>query len=124
MVASAAAFAISYAPWLLGGSLLVSLADRFPYRSVMVICDLLRMVIMAVVALPGLDLPVVLLLLLASALFAPPFDAARSATLPSILSGDRYVVGLGLITATSQPVQVAGTSPVRPSRPPTPASPC
>ena len=35
---SAAAFAISYAPWLLGGSLLVSLAERYSYRKVMVAC--------------------------------------------------------------------------------------
>lgn len=108
VTASAAAFAISYAPWLLGGSLLVSLADRIPYRTVMIFCDLVRMCIMAAVALPDLPLALVLLLLLASALFSPPFDAARSATIPSILRGDRYVVGIGLLTATSQPIQVAG----------------
>ena len=41
--ASAAAFAISFAPWLLGGPLLVSIAERYPYRRVMVWCDLARM---------------------------------------------------------------------------------
>ena len=30
VVYSAAAFAISYVPWLLGGSVLVSLAERYP----------------------------------------------------------------------------------------------
>jgi hypothetical protein len=105
---SAAAFAISYAPWLLGGSVLVSLAERYPYRSVMLSCDVGRMVIMTIVAVLPLPLPLVLTLLLCSALFTPPFDAARSALLPSVLPADRYVVGLGLHTATSQPAQVAG----------------
>jgi MFS family permease len=108
ILAAAAAFAITYAPWLLGGQLLVALAERYPYRRVMVVCDLARMVIMASVAIPGLPLPAVLGLLLASALFGPPFDAARSATMPAVLPGDRYVVGMAFTAASIQPVQVAG----------------
>ncbi len=108
ILAAAAAFAITYAPWLLGGHLLVSLAERYPYRTAMITCDVLRMALMAAVAIPGLPLPAVLVLLLASALFSPPFDAARSATMPAVLTGDRYVVGIALNSATSQPVQVAG----------------
>jgi hypothetical protein len=108
VVATAAAFAISYAPWLIGGPILVSLAERYPYRSVMVCCDVARMAIMAVVAIPGLALPEVLALLLACALLGPPFDAARSATLPSVLSGDRYVVAVAVHGTTAQPAQVAG----------------
>jgi len=108
VVISAAAFAISYAPWLLGGSVLVALAERYPYRSVMIICDLARMALMAAVAIPHLPLAAVLGLLLASALLAPPFDAARSATLPSVLPGDKYVVGVAVHSSTAQPAQVAG----------------
>ena len=59
-------------------------------------------------AIPGLPLPAVMALLLLSALLAPPFDAARSATLPSVLAGDRYVVGVALHGTTAQPAQVAG----------------
>ena len=84
------------------------MAERYPYRTVMVTCDLARMLLMALVAMRDLPLPVVLALLLAAALFAPPFDAARSATLPAVLTGDRYVVGVALYAATSQPVQVFG----------------
>jgi hypothetical protein len=109
---SAAAFAISYAPYLLGGSVLVSLAERYPYRTIMVVCDMVRMLLMTVLTaallMPDLHLAVVLGLLLACALFSPPFDAARSATLPAVLSGDRYVVGVALFATTSQPVQVVG----------------
>jgi MFS family permease len=109
--ASAAAFAISYAPWLLGGSFLVSLAERHPYRSVMIWCDVARMIGMTAVALGvGLKVHVAVLLalVLICALFSPPFDAARSAILPTVLDGDRYVVAVGLHTATAQPAQVAG----------------
>ncbi|MGE5828707.1 MAG: MFS transporter [Micromonosporaceae bacterium] len=105
---SAAAFAISYAPWLLGGSLLVALAERYPYRTVMIICDVLRMVLMAAVAIPHLEPPAMLGLLLGAALLTPPFDAARSATLPTILEGDRYVVGVAIHATTAQPAQIVG----------------
>jgi Major Facilitator Superfamily len=106
--ASAGAFALTYAPWLLGSSILVSLAERYPHRTVMVIGDVARLVIMATVAIPGIPLPLVLVLVLAAAFFAPPFDAARSACLPAVLGGDRYVLGLALFSATSQPAQVVG----------------
>ena len=36
VAASAAAFAVSFAPWLLGGPVLASIAERYPYRTVMV----------------------------------------------------------------------------------------
>lgn len=110
VAASAAAFAISYAPWLLGGSVLVAVAERYPYRRVMLACDLARMVLMALLAVIGssLGIPLLLALLLLSALFSPPFDAARSATMPQVLGPDRYVAGVGLTTATGPPVQVIG----------------
>src|SRR5262245_17915858 len=76
--ASAGAFALTYAPYLLGGSLLVSLAERYPHRTVMVTCDVARMLIMAVIAIPRVPVPLVLVLVLFAAFFAPPFDAARS----------------------------------------------
>ena len=108
--ASAAAFAISYAPWLLGGSVLVSIAERYPYRRVMVWCDVARMITMVGLAALGasLALPALLALLLLCALFTPPFEAARSATMPQVLGPDRYVTGIGLNTATAPPAQVAG----------------
>lgn len=108
VAASAAAFAISYTPWLLGGPVLASLAERYSYRTVMVRCDIGRMILMCLVALPGLSLPTMLALLVASGLFGPPFEAARSATLPAVLSKDRYVVGLALHASTAQPMQAVG----------------
>ena len=105
---SAAAFAVSYLPWLIGGPLLTALADRYPYRTIMVICDLIRMVLFAVIAIEGLSTQVILALIFASTLAAPPSQAARSAMLPLILTGDRLVVGLSLQASTSQAAQIGG----------------
>jgi MFS family permease len=108
VVASAAAFAISYLPWLGIGPVLTALAERYPYRRVMIGCDLGRMALMALVALPRIPIPVVLVVLFFSALLNPPFDAARSATMPRVLEGDRYVVGLSLSASTLQFAQIVG----------------
>jgi len=105
---SAAAFALSYLPWIAGGPLLATIAERHPYRRVMVICDLIRMSLIALVAIPGIPVWLILFLLFATALANPPFQAARSALLPQLLQGDRYVVGLSLQQSTGQAAQIAG----------------
>ena len=44
---SAVTFAISYLPWLLGGALLSTLADRFPRHRVLIASDVARAVLVA-----------------------------------------------------------------------------
>ncbi|MEU8054062.1 MFS transporter [Micromonospora haikouensis] len=105
---SAAAFAVSFLPWLIGGPLLATLAERYRYRSVMVACDLIRMALMVLVALPGNEPWLILCLLFATTLANPPSQAARSALMPLILTGDRLVVGLSLNSSTGQAAQVLG----------------
>ncbi|MGC4880853.1 MFS transporter [Micromonospora sp. DT43] len=105
---SAAAFAISYLPWLLGGPLLTALAERHPYRRVMVMCDVIRMALMLLIAIPNLPVPAVLVLLFASTLANPPSQAAKSALMPQILAGDRLVIGLSLNASIGQAAQVVG----------------
>ncbi|HEX6970126.1 MAG TPA: MFS transporter [Micromonosporaceae bacterium] len=105
---SAAAFAVSYLPWLVGGPLLATLAERRPYRSVMVTCDVVRMCLVLLLAYPGLPVGVMLVLLFTLTLANPPSQAARSALLPLILTGDRLVLGLSLNISTGQAAQVIG----------------
>ncbi|WDZ84882.1 MFS transporter [Micromonospora cathayae] len=105
---SAAAFAVSYLPWLIGGPLLSTVADRCRYRSVMVNSDLFRMVLVALVAVPNLPVWAILGLLFATTLANPPSQAARSALMPVILTGDRLVVGLSLNSSVGQAAQVTG----------------
>jgi MFS family permease len=105
---SAVSFAISYLPWLAGGPVLAAMAERRSYRPVMVACDLLRMVLIALVALPGMPIWVMLALLFGTSMLNPPFQAARSALLPQVLTGDRYVVGMSLTKSVAQLTQVVG----------------
>ncbi|MFY1698466.1 MULTISPECIES: MFS transporter [unclassified Solwaraspora] len=105
---SAAAFAVSFLPWLIGGPLLTTVAERYPYHRVMITTDLIRMVLIALVAIPGLPVWAMLGLLFCATLASPPNQAARSALIPTILTGDRLIVGLSVNASTSQLVQVGG----------------
>jgi MFS family permease len=105
---SAATFAISYVPGLTVGPLLAAVAERYAYRRVMVACDLVRAALIACVAIPGLPIPALLTLLFATALLNPPFDASRSAMLPRVLEGDRYVVGVAAQNTANTTAQVLG----------------
>lgn len=102
------AFAVSYLPWIVGGPILSPIADRRPRREVMVRCDVVRAVALGCMALPGMPLWLLFALLLGSSLLMAPFEAARAATLPDVLTGDRYVVGSALANITGQFGQVAG----------------
>ncbi|HEV2087348.1 MAG TPA: MFS transporter [Cryptosporangiaceae bacterium] len=106
--AAAAAFAIGYLPWVVGGPIMAAIADRMPWKRTLIGADLGRAVLVGALALPGVPLPVVLLLLFAAALLSPPFEAARSALLPELLSGDRYVVGVSLSNIAGQACQLVG----------------
>jgi MFS family permease len=105
---SALTFAISHFPWLIGGPLLSTLADRLPRHRVLVVTDTARAVLLALMAVPGMPLPVLLGLLLLVSLCAPPFESARSALMADVLDGDRYAVALSLTTVTLQVAQVVG----------------
>jgi MFS family permease len=109
---SAAAFALSFLPWLVAGPLLATLAERYPYRNVMIACDLVRMVLIALVALlvalPHPPLPAMLVLLLLSSTVTPPAQAAKSAMMPQILDGEKLPVGVALNISSGQIAQVVG----------------
>jgi MFS family permease len=105
---SAITFAISYLPWLLGGPVLAALADRFPRHRVLIASDVARAVLVAVMAVPGMPLPVLLGLLLLVSVCAPPFEAARAALMADVLEGDRYAVATSLTGITQQLSQLIG----------------
>lgn len=105
---TAFSYAISYLPWIVGGPVLGALGDRLPRRRVMIACDLARMVLVAVLALPGLPIPATLVVLLVASMFAPPFSSARSALITEILEGDAYVVGNSLTLTAYQACNVIG----------------
>jgi MFS family permease len=107
-LAASATYATAYLTWLLGGPALSGLPDRYPRRTVMVASDLARMALVACLALPGLPLVVVFGVLVLVGLLAPPAEAARSALLADVLTGEPYVVANAISNAVSQAGQVVG----------------
>ena len=105
---SALTFAISHFPWLIGGPLLSTLADRLPRHRVLITTDVVRALLLALMAVPGMPLLVLLGLLLLVSLCAPPFESARSALMADVLDGERYAVATSLTTVTLQVAQVVG----------------
>jgi predicted MFS family arabinose efflux permease len=105
---TALTYALTFLPALIGGAMLAGLADRLPRRRVMITADLIRAVLLATMALPGMPLWIVCTLLVVVVLAGSPFSAAESALLPEILTGEMFVVGTGLRTITNQLAQLAG----------------
>jgi predicted MFS family arabinose efflux permease len=105
---AAVTFAVSVVPTFIGGLALSGLADRFPRRGLMITCDLARAGLVALMALPGVPLAVLVCLLFVVTMIGAPFGSARAALYPDILAGDRYVLGNAVSMTTLQFAQVAG----------------
>ncbi|MDF5754508.1 MFS transporter [Spongiactinospora sp. TRM90649] len=107
-LATAAVYALTYLPPILGGPFLAGLADRYARRGVMIWCDVVRAVLVALMAVPGMPFAVLCVLVFCVVLLSAPFSAARAALLPEILEDDRYVAGSALQNMTNQAVQMLG----------------
>ena len=105
---TAIVYAAGYLPWVIGGLFLAGVADRRSRRAVMVVCDVVRMVLVAAMALPHVPIGVLVALLFAATMFAPPFESARAAITPDILQGERYALGTAVIQSTFLAGQTVG----------------
>jgi hypothetical protein len=105
---TALVYALSFAPAVLGGVLLSGLADRMSRTRLMIACDLVRAALVAVMAIPSVSLPFMCVLLALVVIAGQPFLAAEIALLPSLLTGERYLVASGLRMITNQTAQLAG----------------
>jgi MFS family permease len=105
---TALTYALTFLPALVGGALLSGVADRYPRRTVMIVCDLLRAGLVGLMALPQLPLWALGGFLILAVLIGSPFTAAENALIPDIVAGDRFVVSSGLRTITNQIAQLAG----------------
>jgi MFS family permease len=111
---TALTYAVTLLPWVVGGLALSGIADRFPRRRVMVICDVARMVLVCLMALVSLlaaasaGLWIMVALLFVVTLLDSPFKSARSAMMPDILPGERYVLGTAVNQTTLQVGMVSG----------------
>ncbi|MFI6705617.1 MFS transporter [Nonomuraea sp. NPDC050478] len=105
---TALVYALTLVPALVGGPLLGGLADRYPRRRLIAVCGLARAGLIALVAVPGIPLPVLCALVFASQLLESPAVAAQMALTPDILPEDVYQAGIAIQHLTSQIVSLAG----------------
>ena len=103
------ALALTFLPHLVGGPLLSGLADRFPRRTIMLTCVIVRAVVIAVVAIPALPIPLILAAVALAELAAPPFSSALSALMPEVFDDEpAYVTASGIFNASFEVAQVIG----------------
>jgi hypothetical protein len=107
-LATAATYALTFLPAVIGGIALTGLADTYPRRSLVVVCDLLRAGLFALMALPQLPLGVLCVLLVAAILCGAPFGAAEPAIVADMYQGEWYTAAIGVRTATAQASQLIG----------------
>ncbi|MEV8016511.1 MFS transporter [Streptomyces sp. NPDC086554] len=106
---SALTFALGMLPYLIGGTLLSGIADRYPPRRVLVLCDLLCAGCAALMALPATPVFALLALRCVIAVVSPVFNGTRMATLTDILGdGDLFVLGRSLLRIVSQSSVLVG----------------
>jgi MFS family permease len=102
------AFGAGFLPQLVGGMTLMALADRLRPRRALALGGLLEAAAALAIALVALPAWGVLVLVASVATVTPVFSAAASGLVPTLLTGDRYVLGRSLLTVSSSAAQVAG----------------
>ncbi|QBI56416.1 MFS transporter [Streptomonospora litoralis] len=107
-LAAGITLALTFIPQIVGGPLLSGLADLFPRRRVIIVCDVIRALLVAAIGIPGLPIWGIWGLLFVSILPMVPFGAARAALMAEIVQGERYVAGSAIINLTSQAGTLVG----------------
>jgi MFS family permease len=106
------AFVVSFVPAVFGSAVLGSFADRLPRKVILLGCDLVRFIVMlllAALAVPSTPIWVLLGLLLVAETFYAPFEVAQRSVVPDVLTDPKdYVAGNSLMRMLYQLDQVIG----------------
>lgn len=106
---TAAAYALTFLPDAVAGPALGWIADRYPRKTVMVVCAVIQAVFVALMALPHMPVWALAICISGEAFALSPFMAARSASLPAILGHERYVTaGQAILTTLREAGQMIG----------------
>lgn len=105
---SALSFAAGFIPYVVGGSLLSSIGDRYPPRAVLIVIDLLQAALVAAMLLPGMPVWGLLALVSATGVVAPVYQGTRSATLPDMMSAETFPLARALLRMVAMGAQVVG----------------
>ncbi|MFL6075849.1 MAG: MFS transporter [Mycobacteriales bacterium] len=105
---TALVYAATFLPFLVGLPL-SGLADRVPRRQVMVACDVIRAGLVTLMVIPGLPVPVLIVLIFGVGLGTQPFSAARAGLMRDIFE-DRtlYRRAQGVANASFETTQIVG----------------
>lgn len=101
-------FALGFLPYLVSGALLSAVVDRMPLRQLLVGCDIAAGSIVAVMAVPGMPIGVLLALLVAVGTITGVSGGARNASLPQIVPAHAYVAGRSVFRIAAQSAQIVG----------------
>jgi Major Facilitator Superfamily len=105
---TALTYAATFLPFLIGLPL-SGLADRVPRRQVMVACDVIRAGLVALMVIPGLPIPVLIVLTFGVGLGTQPFNAARAGLMRDIFDQPTiFRRALGVANASFETTQIAG----------------
>jgi MFS family permease len=111
---AASVFAVSFLPQVFGQALLGPVADRLPRRTLLVVCDLLRAALVAVLVvavLDGMPLGVLLTVVFGIELVGSPFFAASQALLVEIFDDtSEYLRAANLLQVSVQLNQMLGVA--------------
>ena len=103
-------FALGFLPYLVSGALLSAVVDRVPLRRLLAGCDLACAALVAVMALPGVPVPVLLALLVAVGTASSLSGGGRGALLPRIVPEGAYVPARSLFRIAGQSAQIVGNA--------------
>ncbi|MEV0206664.1 MFS transporter [Streptomyces sp. NPDC050788] len=106
---SALTFALGFLPYVVGGTLLAGVADRFPARRALVVCDITQATCVGLMIASGDRIAALLALRCCLAVVSPVFQGTRMAMLADILGdGDLFVLGRSLLRIVSQSALLVG----------------
>jgi MFS family permease len=106
--ATAATYAATFLPAILGGYTLARVGDHLPRRAVMAGCDALRAACFVSMAIPGLPIIAVIALLVVAVFIGPAFTASEVSYLAAHFSAARFSVANVLRMSSGQVAQVTG----------------
>lgn len=107
-LATAAAFALTFLPSVLGSGLLGWVADRWERRSVLIAADVVRAILFVAMAVPGVPLVALYLLLAAAALLEAPYSGAETALVAGLVPAHGYASATAALRSADQIASLLG----------------
>jgi diguanylate cyclase (GGDEF)-like protein len=105
---AALVFAVSFLPALIAGPACGVLVDTLPRRRILLGCDSARVVLVAIMCVPGCSSWALLGILFVVSALESPFASARTAMLPDLLPAGAYPSAQSISALTDQIGQIAG----------------